>query len=110
MKDFSEQQENLNDLMASAPTLILQFGDDSCAPCHAIRFRLDQWLEGHPEVAARYIDIRSHLALCAQMGILSAPTAIVFMDGKVAARESGYFSLDEMLGRVERYLKMRGKP
>ena len=55
---------------------------------------------------ARYIDISSHLELCAQMGIFSAPTVIIYMDGKVMARESGYFSLDAMLARVERYLEM----
>ena len=101
-------QETLDALIASAPTLILQFGDDSCAPCHAIRFKLDQWLEAHPDVMARYIDIRAHLALCSQMGIMNAPTVIVYMDGKVVAREAGYFSLDDMLARVERYLEMRG--
>ena len=41
------------------------------------------------------------------MGIMSAPTVIVCMDGKVAAREAGYFSLDAMLGRVERSMEMR---
>lgn len=108
MRDFNEQQGSLDALVASTLTLILQFGDDSCAPCHAIRFKLDLWLAKHPNVEARYIDIQTHLALCSQMGIMSAPTVIVYMDGKVAAREAGYFSLDDMLCRVERYLEMRG--
>lgn len=112
MKDFYEGsmdgQGSLDALIASSPTLILQFGDDSCAPCHAIRLKLDQWLEAHPNITARYIDIQAHLALCSQMGIMSVPTVVVYMDGKVAAREAGYFSLDDMLARVERYMEMRG--
>ena len=123
MRNFNEHQESLDALIAStsaytvaaytaathtAATLILQFGDESCAPCHAIRHKLDAWLANHPDVAARYIDIQTHLALCSQMGIMSAPTVIVYMDGKVVAREAGYFSLDDMLARVERYLEMRG--
>lgn len=107
MRDFNEQNESLDVMIASMPTTILQFGDDSCAPCHAIQFKLDHWLEAHPDVTARYIDIQSHLALCSQMGIMSAPTVIVYMDGKIVARETGYFSLDDMLCRVERYLEMR---
>ena len=87
MRIFNEHQESLDALIAStathtAATLILQFGDESCAPCHAIRYKLDAWLVNHPDVAARYIDIESHLALCSQMGIMSAPTVIVYMDGK----------------------------
>jgi len=108
MRDFNEQQGSLAALIASTPTLILQFGDDSCASCHAIRFKLDLWLAKHPNVEAMYIDIQTHRALCFQMDIMSAPTVIVYMDGKVAAREAGYFSLDDMLCSVERYLEMRG--
>ena len=112
MKDFNEEsageQESLDALIASASTLILQMGDDSCAPCHAIRFKLDRWLEAHPHATGRYIDIQTHLALCSQMGVMSIPTVVVYMDGKVAAWEAGYFSLDDMLARVERYMEMRG--
>lgn len=40
------------------------------------------------------------------MGVFTVPTVRFYMDGKLAADESGYFSLDRMLDRVERYLKM----
>ena len=102
-----ELYENLTELIAASPTLILQFGSEDCNPCHAIRHRLEKWLEKWPEVVARYVDITTHLGECAQMGIFSAPTVMMFMDGQMIARESGYFSLDEMLRRMERSLKMR---
>lgn len=103
---MKELCENLDDLISQNPTLILQFGEDVCGACHAIRFKLDKWLEGK-HVEARYIDISSHLELCSQMGILSAPAVMVYMDGKMVAKEAGYFSLDEMLGSVERYMELR---
>ncbi len=31
-------------------------------------------------------------------------TVMAYIDGRLVARESGYFSLDSMLERVERYL------
>ena len=102
-----ELEESLDELIATPPTLILQFGDEACAPCHAIRYKLDKWLEGQSNVTARYIDIRKNLALCTQMGIFSAPAVVVYMDGILVARESGYFSLDDVLSRVERYMEMR---
>ena len=83
-----------------------QFGAEMCGPCHAIRYKLDKWLEEQENVTARYIDIGKKLALCTQMGIFSAPAVVVYMDGILVARESGYFSLDDMLNRVERYMEI----
>ena len=95
------------DLIRTAPLLILLFGDKACAPCHALRNRLDAWISSHPEAESRYIPIREQQAACAQMGIFSAPTVLITMDGQVIARESGYFSLDRMLENVERALALR---
>ncbi len=100
-------QEPLDGLIAASPILVFQFGADSCGLCHAIRYRLDQWLRAGKGVAARYIDIEANPVLCAQMGVFSAPTVVVYMDGILVARESGVFSLDEMLVRIERYMEMR---
>ena len=100
-----ELNEDLNTLITESPTLVLQFGEDACGPCHAIRYKLERWLDGK-EIEARYIDIEKNLELCSQIGIFSAPTVIVYMNGQVVARESGYFSLDAMLERVERYMEM----
>lgn len=106
-ENMKELNENLAELITASSTLVLQFGSNDCGPCHAIKYKLEKWLEGRPEVASRYVDITTHTEECAQMGIFSAPTVIVYMDGQVVAKESGYFSLNKMLNRVERYLKMR---
>lgn len=103
---MKELTENLDELAKSTPVLILQFGEDTCGTCHAIRSKLDKWLETHDRVSARYVDIEDHLTLCSQMGIFSAPTVIVYVEGQVAAKESGYFSLDAFLERIERYLDL----
>lgn len=41
------------------------------------------------------------------MGIFSAPTVSAYIDGQLVARESGYLSLDTLLGNIERYLEFR---
>jgi|GEM_PF-1346511 len=64
-------------------------------------------LEGQPGVSARYVDIPSHLELCSQRGICTAPAVLVYMDDHLAAREAGVFSLVELLARIERYMAMR---
>lgn len=104
MKDLIE---DIGSLIESTPVLILQFGEDTCGPCLAIRARIDQWLNKHEGIEARYVDIEKNLEHCSQMGIFSAPTVMAYIDGQIVARESGYFSLDTILERIEHYLDLR---
>ncbi len=106
MKPLSTD-ENLNDLIDSSTCCLLQFGDETCGPCHAIRARLSRWLESHPDVTARYIPVSEYTEEAAQMGVFTVPTVRFYIEGKLAADESGYFSLDRMLDRVERYLNLK---
>ena len=89
MQELTERPE---DLIRSASLLVLLFGDEACTPCHALRNRLDAWANRHPEAEARYIPIREHPETCAQMGIFSAPTVLITMDGQVMAPgKRGFF-------------------
>ncbi len=99
-----ETDENPDQMVATNKAVILQFGTAACAPCAAIRLKLDRWGREHPEVLMRYISVEDHPMIAAQRGILSAPTVCLYILGKKALQESGYFSLDEFLDRTEKYL------
>ena len=88
---------------------VKQYGSETCAPCVAIRRKLEEWQRAHPMVNYSYLPIEDHQEEAAQKGILSVPTVIAEIDGTEVARESGYFSLDKMLARLERYMKMAGE-
>lgn len=105
MKDLSKD-ENLEELIDGSKICILQFGDKSCGPCFALRTRIEKWLETHPEAEGRYIALRENMEISAQKGILSVPTITAYVCGKEVARESGFFSLDQILERVDRYTDM----
>ena len=105
MKDLSKG-ENIVDLISASKICILQFGDESCGPCFALRERIEKWLENHSDAEGRYIPIRDNMELSAQMGILTVPTVAAYICGKEVARESGYFSLDQILDRIEKYASM----
>ena len=98
--------ESLDALINSSNICILQFGDESCGPCFALRERIEKWLENHSDAESRYIPIRDNMELSAQMGILTVPTIAAYVCGKEVARESGYFSLDQILDRIEKYASM----
>ncbi len=100
------QEEELDALRWEKPLLLVQFGTESCAPCKAIRQRIDDWTEEHPSVGALYISIEDFPRLAAQLGVYSAPAVFLYVEGNLTARESGYFSLNAVLAQGERYLGM----
>ncbi len=97
------------DLTASANKnrlVLFQFGSETCMPCHAVRSKIDLWHEKHPDVLIRYISVDDHPALAAQNGVFSLPCVLVLLDGHEIIRESGFFSLEEILSKTEWYLDM----
>ena len=101
--------ESMRDDGESMRIEVKQYGSETCAPCVAIRRKLEEWQQAHPTVNYSYLPIEDHQEEAAQKGILSVPTVIAVIDGTEVARESGYFSLDKMLARLERYMKMAGE-
>ena len=98
--------DNIYDFINTSNICVLHFGDESCGSCLALRVRIEKWLETHPGAVGRYIPIRDNMELSAQMGILTVPTVAAYVCGKEVARESGYFSLDQILERIDRYADM----
>lgn len=100
------KEENINFVLGQSRVVILQFGTAACAPCTAIKDRLDRWSKDHNMVETRYISLEDFPELAATFGIFSAPTVLVFVEGQLTIRESGYFSLDGILKRTERYINL----
>lgn len=100
--------ERLEDVIAAAPLALLQFGTSACAPCEALRLKIDSWLDerdtepGHLPLEAIHISLDEHPALAAQADVLSAPTLRFYAEGQLWAEARGYFSLEAFLARAER--------
>ncbi|MCR4746511.1 MAG: thioredoxin family protein [Lachnospiraceae bacterium] len=101
-----EIDEKIDELIAEKEIVIFQFGTETCAPCSAIKQKIDHWIENHKEIKSRYVSIEKFPEIAAEYGIFSAPTIVVFISGKLSIRESGYFSLDDIFKRIERYVEM----
>ncbi len=83
------------------PYVIFLYGSSTCAPCQALRHRLDKWHTEYPSVFTCYIPCGDFQELTSQHGIFTVPTIETYVDGKLFQRMSGYFSLDQMLLRFE---------
>ena len=98
--------ETIQELVSEHSIFLFQFSSKACTPCVAIRQRIESWLSNHEQIEARHISIDEHPELAAQNDVLSFPTVVVYVEGQVAIRESGYFSLDEIFAKLERLIEL----
>ena len=101
--EIQRTEEQFNALRQAERLLMVQFGSETCTPCTAIRRKLEEWLTGHPRVFGGYVPVEEARALSAQLGVFTVPTILVYAEGRLSARASGYFSLEDLLRQVERY-------
>lgn len=94
------KNDDLNKIISDNNIAIIQYGTATCMPCHSIKNKITTWQKNYKDVAAYYISLEENMEIAAQRGILSAPTVEVYIEGKLSIQKSGYFSLDEILGKV----------
>ncbi len=99
---------NVPEIIANQDFVILQFGTKSCTPCLALSRKLKSWGKEHADITVVYIPTEKYPEQSAQMGVLSSPTILTYINGQLQQRESGYFSLEQLLDQMEK-LKERYK-
>ena len=92
----------LDSLIYNEKLLIILIGSDSCMPCKAIGNKIDDFTKEYNDIKAIYVPIECFKEYVANLGILSVPTVLVFAEGKLQIKESGYFSLDKILNSIIR--------
>ena len=100
------KEENLQDIINSEKILIVQFGSQLCGPCFALKHKIDIWNENHPKVKSIYVQAEDFRKVAADFGVFTVPTILVFVEGKITIREIGYFSLEDILSKIERYIEI----
>ena len=105
MQTLSSAQA-LQTALADSPLVIVQFGSASCAPCAALKIKLDAFSAAHPEVSALYVPVEAFPEVSAQNSVFTVPTILLFAEGRESIRVSGYFGLEAFLAKVEQYIEM----
>lgn len=99
-----QRKDDLQEMMQENRILIVQMGSARCLPCIALKEKIGHWISGKQEMEGVYIDIEKFPDLAAERGIFTVPGILVYVEGKLFIRESGYFSLDQILSKVERII------
>lgn len=107
MKTEAHTSEELDLLNSSTPALLLYFYNDSCAPCAALRPKIEELLnESFPLMKHTYINAALNPAIAASHGVFSSPAIIVFFDGKETFRVSSNISIRELAAKIKRYYNL----
>ena len=99
-----EKGLNYEDVKARKGMVVLEFGMETCGPCKSLKEKLDKWGESHEDVFIRYIPVEENLKLALELKFTQTPIIQVFVDGKLFIQESGIFSMEETIDRMERLL------
>jgi thioredoxin 1 len=92
----------LQALASAEPALAVYFSAPDCGVCEALYPRLVVCLQEFPRVTLARADCAATPELAAQLGVLSIPTLIIYLDGHEAIRKVRHFSLAELAGELSR--------
>ena len=99
--------ESIKIEVADNPAIMLYFFNDNCAPCLALRPKVESLVNDEfPKMKLVFINATDYPKLEADHSIFGAPTLLVFFDGKEVFRESKYVSVDQMKERIDRYYRL----
>lgn len=78
-------------------TVLLDFFQDACPPCHALEPRLEEFVRRHRDELRIYqVDIDENSETPRRFGLMSIPTVILFRDGREVARLDGLIREDDL--------------
>ena len=103
LNDLNELNSKLQEEMA----LVVYFSSPSCNVCHVLRPKLMEALnKEYPSIGRYHADIALTPEVAAQFQVFSAPTIIVFFEGREFIRKGRSMSVDGLLQEIERPYKL----
>ena len=99
LNDLNELDTVLKDDLA----LVLYFSSPSCSVCHVLRPKLMDALEKEfPSIGRYHADISLTPEIAERFQVFSAPTIIVFFEGREFIRKGRAVSVDGLLQEIKR--------
>lgn len=99
--------KELHDKLKTEPALVLYFSSPSCSVCHVLRPKLMEALEkAYPSIVRCHADISLTPEIAAEFQVFSAPTIIVFFEGREFIRKGRAVSVEGLLQEIQRPYEM----
>ena len=97
---FVTEQDFQNEVLNSATPVLVDFTAVWCGPCKMIAPIIEQLhTEWQGKVKVVKCDADTNQSVLQQYGIMGIPTVILFKDGQVAERVTGYQPKDKLVAK-----------
>lgn len=97
----------LKEIIESEPAAAVYFSAPNCGVCHALRPKVDQlFSEKFPAIKFVHIEIDKSPGISGEYAVFSAPTLLVFFEGKEFLRKVRLMGIMELQEKIERPYNM----
>ena len=99
--------EELKEKVAASPGIVLYFKNDRCAPCMALRPKVEELVYAQfPKMEFLILDTVEQPLLSSEYNVFANPTILVFFEGKEYVRKSKYIGTSELGQDMSRFYNM----
>jgi thioredoxin-like negative regulator of GroEL len=100
-------KQEIDNLIQNKLGVMLYFSGENCSVCSVLKPKIDTiFKESFPKIERVYIQSEENQKLCADFGVFSVPTVLVFLDGREFMRKSRNISLSQMENDLSRLYNM----
>ena len=86
---LSVNKNNINEVINSEKTVLLDFFAEWCGPCRMVSPIVDEIAEENPQYLVGKINVDEEPELAGQFGISTIPTLVVIKNGKIVNQSVG---------------------
>ena len=98
---------NLAGQIKNNTALLVYFFSPGCVACNSLHPKIEEMTTTRfPKMKLVSIDASLNPALTSEAGVYSAPTILVFFEGREYIRESKYISVKQLEEKIGRYYDM----
>ncbi|MHC5217793.1 thioredoxin family protein [Enterococcus sp. LJL128] len=94
--------EEIRSFVAENKWAFLYVSQQNCSVCHSVLPKLKQLLAQYPDIQLGEVDGEEVKAVSAEYQIFSAPTLLLFIDGKEFIREGRFVQFQKLGFDIER--------
>lgn len=99
--------KTLTERINTSPALLVYYFSPGCTSCNSLRPKVETMASTvFPELELLSIDASANPHLASSAGVYSAPTILVYFEGKEYLRESKYISVDQLEEKISRYYNL----
>lgn len=95
--------DEIDNLINENIITVIYFTGTSCGACEVIKKKIEEILEGYPNVNCYEINGEENVDIAARYGVFSLPILLLFIEGKETIRVGRNIDFLEFERSVERY-------